>query len=83
MQLSEQEIKDLIRLQKVYAALVRAQEHLEAAISEIDTANSEAYPGSEAQAKTNRRYERLDAMQKQNFKLLCDVFTRPNIIKNH
>lgn len=76
MQLTEQERKDLIRRQKVYAALVRAQEHLESAIEEIDTANSEAYPGSEARTRTNRIYERLNAMQQQNFKLLCDVFAR-------
>ena len=83
MQLTEQERKDLIRRQKVYAALVKTQEHLENAIAELDTANNETCPDSEACNKTSRLYKRIDAMQKQNFKLLCDVFAKPNVIKNH
>ena len=76
MQLTEQERLNLITRQKVYAALVSAQEHIEAAIEELDTANSEAHPETDARNKTYRLYERLKAMKQQNFKLLCDVFAR-------
>ena len=78
MQLTEQERLNLISRQKVYAALVNAQEHLEAAIREIDTANSESHPSTDAKNKTYRLHERLKAMKQQNFKLLCDVFARPS-----
>lgn len=78
MQLTEQERLNLITRQKVYAALVSAQEHIEAAIEELDTANSEAHCETDARNKTYRLHERLKAMQQQNFKLLCDVFARPS-----